>query len=352
MVRLTIDGVQVDAENGDTIHSAAKKVGISIPTLCYIKGLKAQGACRMCLVDVVGARGLMASCSTPVIEGMVVNTMSEKVIKTRKFVLEMLLSEGDHDCINCEANGECKLQQLAYEYGVSNTALVYTGEKREKVYDDSSRFIIRDSSKCILCNKCVLACNDKVIHGILFKNKRGFKTKIVSDDCSLADSGCVMCGECIQACPVGALSEKKSVGKGRSWDLKKVNTTCPYCGVGCQLTVYVNEKENIPVKVDGRYTAPNEGMLCVKGRFAYDFPLSDKRIKSPMIKKDGKHVDVSWDEALDYAANRLKEIIKEHGPDSYAGVTCARSTNENNYAGMKFARAAIGTNNIDHCART
>ncbi len=352
MVKLTIDGIKVEAKSGDTILSAAKKAGIQIPTLCHVKGLPAQGACRICLVEVEGARGLMAACSTPVVADSVVETSSEKVIKARKLVLELLLSEGDHDCIICEANGDCKLQKMAYEYGVSNTDLKYKGEKRAAVKDTSSRFIIRDGTKCILCNKCVLACNSRGVHGILYKNERGFSSKIVSDDCELSDSGCVYCGECIQVCPTGALYEKKRVGKGRSWELDKVDTTCPYCGVGCQLTVHVDSKNNRPVKVTGRYTTPNEGMLCVKGRFAYDFPLSDKRITSPMIKKNGEHVQVSWDEALDYTAGRLKEIIEKHGPDSYAGVSCARSTNENNYAAMKFARAAIGTNNIDHCART
>ena len=352
MVKITVDGKEIQAEASDTIRSAAKKAGVKIPALCYLKDQTPQGACRICLVEVEGARGLMASCTTPVTEGMVVNTRSENVIEARKFVVELLLSEGDHDCITCEANGECKLQKLAYDYGVNNTDMKYKGEKSEKVFDDSSRFIIRDSSKCILCNKCVLACNERGGHGILFKNERGFKSRIASDDCSLGESGCVMCGECIQACPVGALYEKKRVGKGRPWDLKKVNTTCPYCGVGCQLTVHVDEENNKPVKVTGRYTRPNEGMLFIKGRIAYDFQLSDSRLTSPLIKKDGKHVEVSWDEALDYAADRLKKIIDEHGPDSYAGVTCGRSTNENNYAGMKFARAAVGTNNVDHCART
>jgi formate dehydrogenase major subunit len=352
MVKLTIDGKEVQAEKGDTIYSVAKKAGIKIPALCYFEGQKPQGACRICLVEVEGARGLMAACSTPVTENMVVKTSSEKIIRARRLVLELLLSEGDHDCITCEENGDCELQDLAYEYGVNNTDLAYKGEKCERILDDSNRFFIRDSSRCILCNKCVLACNNRGGHGILFKNDRGFTSNIASDDCSLADSGCVMCGECIQACPVGALYEKKKVGKGRSWELKKVNTTCPYCGVGCQLIVHVNEEDGRPVKVTGRDTYPNEGMLCVKGRFAYDFPLSDNRIKSPYIKKDGKHVEVSWDEALDFAADKLKKIIEKDGPDSYAAVTCARSTNENNYAGMKFARAAVGTNNVDHCART
>lgn len=352
MVKLKIDGIEVSAESGETILAAADKVGIKIPLLCYFKGKKPQGACRICLVEVEGARGLMAACASPVGEGMVVKTMTEKVIRARRLVIELLLSEGDHDCITCEANGECELQSLAYEYGISNTDLRYKGEKNAKILDDSSRFMIRDSSKCILCNKCVIACNERGVHGILFKNNRGFESNIASDDCSLAESGCVMCGECIQACPVGALYEKKRVGKGRPWELKKTNTTCPYCGVGCQLILHVDEEKNRPVKVTGRDTYPNEGMLCVKGRFAYDFPLSDNRIKSPYIKKDGKHVAVSWEEALDYTAKRLKEIVGEHGTDSYAAVTCARSTNENNYAGMKFARAVMKTNNVDHCART
>lgn len=352
MVKLTIDGKEAQAEISDTILTVAKKAGFEIPTLCYFKDQTPQGACRMCLVEVEGARGLMAACATPASQDMVVKTISDDILRARRLVLELLLSEGDHDCITCEANGECKLQDYAYAYGVNNTDLKYKGQKSEKIVDGSSQFIIRDSSKCILCNNCVIACNDRGVHGILFRNERGFATQIASDDCSLDESGCVACGECVQACPVGALIEKKRVGMGRSWEFKKVNTTCPYCGVGCQLTVHVNEKENVPVKVAGRYVKPNDGMLCVKGRFAYDFPISENRIKSPYIKKDGKHVEVSWDEALDYAAGRLKEIIEKHGPDSYAGVSCARSTNENNYAAMKFARAAVGTNNIDHCART
>lgn len=351
-LEITFNGNKICAVEGQTILQAASAAGIRIPTLCHFKGQKPHGACRVCLVEIEGARNLMAACSTPVGANMVILTKSEKVMRARKLVLELLLSEGNHDCIACEANGDCKLQALAYEYGVSNTNQKYGGVRNKTVFDESSRFIIRDSSKCILCNKCVIACNEVAGHGILFKNGRGFDTKIVSDDCTLDDSGCVQCGECVQACPVGALYEKKRVGMGRTWELKKTNTTCPYCGVGCQITMHVNEKENAVAKVAGRYTYPNEGMLCVKGRFAYDFPLSDKRIKTPYIKKNGEHVAVGWDEALDYAADRLKGIIEKHGPDSYAAVTCARSTNENNYAGMKFARAAIGTNNVDHCART
>jgi formate dehydrogenase major subunit len=353
MVKLTIDGQEVWAKSGDSILSAAESANIHIPTLCHFKGQLPEASCRICLVEVsvLGGGKLVASCSTPVIQDMVINTSTDKVLRERKFILELLLSEGNHDCITCEANGECKLQELAYQYGINNTNARYPGARRERVFDDSSRFIVRDSSKCILCNKCVVACNNRGVHGILFKNNRGFATQIVSDDCLLNDSGCVACGECIQACPTGALYEKKRVGMGRSWELKKVNTTCPYCGVGCQLTVHVDERKNQPAKVTGRYVEPNDGMLCVKGRFAYDFPLSENRIESPYIRKEGKQVAVSWDEALDYTAARLREITEKYGPDSYAAVSCARSTNENNYAAMKFARLVVGTNNIDHCAR-
>jgi len=354
MIKLTIDNQSVEAPKGASILKAAKMSGIHIPTLCFLPGLAAHGACRICLVETEGSPKLMAACSTEAAEGMVVNTKSERVLSARRMIVELLLSEGDHNCLICTKNGTCELQEISYSLGVRTYR--YAGAKARSVafegnVDDSHPLIQRNDAKCILCNRCVMACTQKGVHGVLFKNNRGFETKISCGADNLEESGCVACGECVQACPVGALIESKSIGKGHSWELSKTNTTCVYCGVGCQITVHVDEKSNKAVKVTGRNTKPNEGMLCVKGRFAYDFPHSDKRIHQPLIKKDGEQVEVSWDEALDFAAKRLKEAIG-NDPDAYAGISCARSTNENNYAAMKFARAVIGTNNIDNCARS
>lgn len=353
MVQLTINDRLIEVPRGTTILKAAEMSGIKIPTLCFFPGLPAHGSCRICLVEVEGARGLMTSCAAEVAPGMNVKTGTEKVLAARRLVVELLLSEGEHNCLACEKNGNCRLQTVAFDLGVR--ASNYRGEKARSFahqgnIDDSHPLIVRNDAKCILCNRCVMACNERGGHGVLYKNYRGFYSKISCGAGNLIESGCVSCGECVQACPVAALMEKKAVGNGPSWEPAKTNTTCAYCGVGCQLTVHV--KNNRVVKVDGRDTEPNQGMLCVKGRFAYDFPHSDKRIFLPLLKKHGKQVEVGWEEALDYTARRLKDIIRKHGPDSYAGISCARSTNENSYAAMKFARAVIGTNNIDHCARS
>jgi formate dehydrogenase major subunit len=227
-------------------------------------------------------------------------------------------------------------------------------DEPKEAMDTSSDFIVMNPNKCIVCGRCVAGCNDVVVNEVLTFANRGYKTKVVCDtSVPMAESTCVQCGECVQLCPTAAITERKSMGMGREWELEKVNTTCPYCGVGCQMTLYVDKANNRIARVKGREgIAPNEGMLCVKGRFAYDFPSSPKRLTKPLIKKNGEQVEVSWDEALDYTAGRLREIKEKHGPEAYAAIACARSTNENAYAMQKFARAVMGTNNVDHCART
>jgi formate dehydrogenase major subunit len=281
---------------------------------------------------------------------MVVHANTERIIETRKMIVELYLSNGRHDCISCEANGNCELQDVAYRLGIEKSSFPIV--EKDFAIDRSSPMIIRDMNKCIQCYRCIVGCNEHVVNEVLDMGFRGSRMSVVCDlDKPMGQSSCVMCGECVQLCPTGALTEKKSVGKARSWETEKVKTTCPYCGVGCQIHLHV--KDNEIIKVTGTENAvPNYGSLCIKGRFGYDFVSSPERLRTPLIRKNGELIEANWDEALDFTARRLSEIKESDGPESIVGIGCARSTNENNYTMMKFMRAVIGTNNVDHCART
>ena len=350
-MKITIDGRELSFGEGQTVLEVARENGIFIPSLCWHAKTGPASRCRVCVVEIEGMRGLQTSCSVPAADGMIVHNETGKVLEARRVIVENLLSNGHHNCTTCEANGRCELQDAAYWLGIKEYPVI---EEPEQPVDESSEMIVIDPNKCIVCGRCIVACNEVVENGVLTFAQRGYQTKVVCDtDIPMADSSCVLCGECLQLCPTGAITEKKAINKGREWELEKVNTTCPYCGVGCQMTLYVDRARNRIVRVNGREgIPPNDGMLCVKGRFAYDFPSSPKRLTRPMIKKDGRHVEVSWEEALDYTAGRLAEIKEKYGPQSFSAISCARTTNENNYAMMKFTRAVMGTNNVDHCART
>ncbi len=352
-VTLQIDDKEISASEGTTVFQVAKSAGIEIPHLCYREDMAPTAACRLCVVEVVGIKNLVASCVYPVSNNMVVKTNTKRVIKARKQVLELLLSDHPFDCMTCEKSGDCDLEKYAYELGVSSTR--FEGEKHAYPLDETNPFFVRDYNKCILCERCVTACNEVQFVEAIDLTHRGFNTKVAAPfDRSLLDSTCIFCGQCVAVCPVGALTEKSRRSQGREWEFRKVTTVCPYCGVGCNIEL--NVKNNRIVKVTSSVNGVvNQGRLCVKGKFGVDFVHNPERLTTPLIREDEKGEvkfrKASWEEALELVAKRLAEIKIESGPDSLACLSSAKCTNEENYLMQKFARAVLGTNNIDHCAR-
>ncbi|CAO0821132.1 hypothetical protein DFAR_2140003 [Desulfarculales bacterium] len=345
---LTMNSKLVEFNPGQTILEVARHNGVEIPSLCYLKDATPTGACRICLVEVKGARTLVASCAMPAGPNMEVTTDSSEVHRSRRLNIELLLASGNHNCLVCEKNGTCKLQSLAYKYGI--TDIRFKNQTQQYATEDSNSLIVRDFSRCILCGRCVQACNDIQVNRAIGYGYRGAASKIVTiGDQPYDQSDCVFCGQCLEACPVGALTEKKAVGQGRAYELKQVRTTCPYCGVGCQMLMHV--KGNKIVKVTAAQGPSNKGRLCVKGRFGYDFVHSADRLTTPLIKENGQFREAAWDEALGLVAKKFKEIKKKYGANAIAGLSSARTTNEENYLFQKLFRVGIGTNNVDHCAR-
>lgn len=348
-ITINVNGKDFEVESGQTVLAACESAGIEIPKLCWHPRTKIYGGCRLCVVEIEGMRGLPISCGTEVKDRMVVRTDTPAVRGVRKIVVELMIGSGEHNCMTCEKNGTCTVQRLAYEYGIEKPRFELRGERLP--IDDANPFIIRDYNKCVLCGRCQRVCNEVVGQGAINLINRGSSARIATmGDTALIDSICGMCGNCVQACPTGALAYKKSRYQGRGDQTEQVVTTCPYCGCGCQLVLHV--KDGRVVKVEGDETGvPNYGSTCVKGRFGFDFITSPDRLTKPLIKKGQDFVEASWEEALDLVASRMKEIKEKNGADAFMVASSAKATNEENYAAMKFTRAVLGTNNIDHCAR-
>ncbi len=375
-VEVTINGNKVTAPEGSTILEAARLAGIRIPTLCHHPDLINVGACRLCVVSVERARTLQTACTTPVAAGMAVNTESEEVRATRKFVLEMLLTDHPNDCMTCEVNGDCELQDLVYDYGLEWPE--HSGQRHNYEIDsDPNPFVYVDLNKCIICGRCVRACGEIQNRDVWNFAQRGFETKLVAGaDQFMLDARCESCGQCVAYCPVGALHDKMSMGLGRPNQVSKVRTTCSYCGVGC--TFDLNVRDGKVVRVTSAEDAPVNGLsLCVKGRYGYDYLHHPDRLTRPLVRakwlagaeerlasgewrvansqsptpNPDDLVETDWDSALDLVANRFAEVRKEHGSDAFALLASAKCTNEENYLFNKFTRQILATNTIDHCAR-
>jgi len=351
-IPLTIDGKNIEANAGQTILECARENGIFIPTLCQYAKTTNVGACRVCLVQVENARSLVASCCMPASPGMVIQTNTEAVRKAQTMVVELIWSSGNHNCLTCEQNGQCELQNLVYWLQIDKPR--FNIEPPGYPIEDNNSMIRRDLDKCILCGRCIRACNEIQVNEVLDFSMRGSQAKVgPAFDTDYFHSNCVFCGECLQACPTGAITYKQAKYAGRPWELKKVRTTCTYCGVGCQMDIFTKDDHIVKVSGNREYGQPNEGSLCVKGRFGMDFIQHPDRLTRPMIRRNKKEElkEASWDEAFTFIADKLASIKKASGADSLAGLSSARCTNEENYLFQKFMRAVIGTNNVDHCAR-
>ena len=352
MVSLTIDDQAVDVPEGTSIMRAAAMMGTSIPKLCATDSLESFGSCRLCLVEIDGRAGYPASCTTPVAPGMVVRTQTEKLEQLRKGVMELYISDHPLDCLTCSANGDCELQDMAGAVGLREVRYGYEGENHlvaEK--DESNPYFTFDSTKCIVCSRCVRACDEVQGTLALTVDGRGFESHIVaSQDQDFLSSECVSCGACVQACPTSALIEKSVIEKGTPD--RAVVTTCAYCGVGCTFRAEMRGEElvrMVPWK-DGK---ANRGHSCVKGRFAWGYAQHKERILKPMIRAsvDEPWREVSWDEAIAHTASEFRRIQAKYGIRSIGGITSSRCTNEETFLVQKLVRQGFGNNNVDTCAR-
>jgi formate dehydrogenase alpha subunit len=351
---ITINGKEIPARVGQTILDVAIENGIEIPNFCHDARLKPSGSCRLCLVEVEGQKQPVTACTFEISEGLVVKTETDIIRRLRKTVLELLFYEHRGVCTTCDENGDCKLQRYAYEYQLDDDVFqTSTINVAQKNYTTGNEAIEYDLDKCIRCGRCIRICEEVQMDSALtFKERASGVEVTTAFDIPLNESTCELCGQCISTCPTGALYERAAKGKGQCKDLLRTRTTCPYCGVGCQIDLNVNPKTNEIVRVTSPVGCiPNDGNLCVKGRFGIEFVGHEKRLTTPLIKRNGTFETATWDQATNFIAERLAKIKKQNGPNSIAGLSSAKCTNEENYVFQKFIRAVIGTNNVDHCAR-
>jgi formate dehydrogenase major subunit len=352
LVTLTIDGREITVPEGTSVMRAASLSDVKIPKLCATEQLEAFGSCRMCLVQIDGMKGLPASCTTPVAQGMVVHTQNKQLADIRRGVMELYISDHPLDCLTCPANGHCELQDMAGVVGLREVRYGYEGANHlDAPKDESNPYFTFDASKCIVCSRCVRACDEQQGTLALTIQGRGFESKVAaSQNESFMDSECVSCGACVQACPTATLSEKSLIKKGQAEH--SVTTTCAYCGVGCSFRAEMQGEEVVRMVPNSDGHA-NHGHSCVKGRFAIGYATHPDRILKPLIRK---HItdpwrEVSWEEAIAYAAGELKRIQAKYGRNSIGGITSSRCTNEETYVVQKLVRAGFGNNNVDTCAR-
>jgi formate dehydrogenase major subunit len=351
LVTLNIDGVDVTVPEGTSIMHAAQLGGVTVPKLCATDSLEPFGSCRLCLVEIEGRRGMPASCTTPVAEGIKVKTQTDKLADVRRGVMELYISDHPLDCLTCAANGDCELQDMAGAVGLREVRYGYEGENHLKAEkDESNPYFTFDPSKCIVCSRCVRACEETQGTFALTIQGRGFESKVSAGNKDFMDSECVSCGACVQACPTATLMEKTVIEAGTPEH--KVTTTCAYCGVGCSFDAEMKGEEVVRM-TPNKDGGANHGHSCVKGRFAWGYATHQDRITTPMIRKSihDEWQQVGWDEAIAYAANEIKRIQAKYGKDAVGGITSSRCTNEEVYVTQKLVRAVFGSNNVDTCAR-
>ena len=346
-VHITINGKEIETEEGKTILEAARENGIYIPTLCYHSHLHPIGSCRLCIVDIEGYPMPMAACTTPVMEGIKVHTNTGRVQKMRRQAMELILVNHPLDCPVCDKGGECRLQDLAYEFGIDEQP--FHAKKPERDHVPFSTPLIRQwYDRCVLCLRCVHVCHELVGNAAIDIKETGYRSVIYP----VAPERCSSCGECLSVCPVGALTEAVNPLRGRVWQVERTQTTCGQCGVGCQLEISAYENKPINVKTDGVVgQEPNFGSLCVRGRFFYDYVSHEDRVVKPKVKKGAEWVSLEWNEAYEEVINHLREVLDKNGPESVGIVASARLTNEDLLGLYEFAGKGLGISNVDVSSR-